>query len=189
MGHGSYKCAQRRAFHRQPLAGLSASGQERSSPCVCVCLVCVPAGVACAWIEKQHNAATYSMRAFLRVIRPSALATTALSSACLSPPPSPPAARRRPINHRLGQNSTPGCDQKTRLISILMGATMQLLEVVTGHSQFLSHFSIPQAMPTQPVTISHSRLFDRLPRARRIRKHEQRTPPGDGAAPPRPCWV
>ena len=28
---------------------------------------------------------------------------------------------------------------------------MQLLEVVTGHSQFLSHFSIPQAMPTQPV--------------------------------------
>ena len=33
---------------------------------------------------------------------------------------------------------------------------MQLLEVVTGHSQFLSDFSIldlvPQAMPTQPVT-------------------------------------
>ena len=29
---------------------------------------------------------------------------------------------------------------------------MHLLEVVTGHSQFLSHFSIPQAMPTQPVT-------------------------------------
>ena len=28
---------------------------------------------------------------------------------------------------------------------------MQLLEVVTAHSQFLSHFSIPQAMPTQPV--------------------------------------
>ena len=41
---------------------------------------------------------------------------------------------------------------KTRLISILMVAKMQLLEVVTGHSQFLSHFSIPQAMPTQPVT-------------------------------------
>ena len=41
---------------------------------------------------------------------------------------------------------------KTRLISILMRAEMQLLEVVTGHSQFLSHFSIPQAMPTQPVT-------------------------------------
>ena len=42
---------------------------------------------------------------------------------------------------------------KTRLISILMRATMQLLEVVTGHSQFLSHFSIlvPQAIPTQPV--------------------------------------
>ena len=40
---------------------------------------------------------------------------------------------------------------KTRRISILMGATMQLLEVVTGHSQFLSHFSIPQAIPTQPV--------------------------------------
>ena len=34
-----------------------------------------------------------------------------------------------------------------------MRATMQLLEVVTGHSQFLSHFSIPQAMPTQPVTV------------------------------------
>ena len=36
-----------------------------------------------------------------------------------------------------------------------MGAKVQLLEVVTGHSQFLSHFSIldlvPQAMPTQPV--------------------------------------
>ena len=34
-----------------------------------------------------------------------------------------------------------------------MGAKMQLLEVVTGHSQFLSDFSIhvPQAMPTQPV--------------------------------------
>ena len=30
---------------------------------------------------------------------------------------------------------------------------MQLLEVVTGHSQFLSHFSIPQAMTTQPVTL------------------------------------
>ena len=40
---------------------------------------------------------------------------------------------------------------KTRLISILMGAKLQLLEVVTGHSQFLSHFSIPQAMPAQPV--------------------------------------
>ena len=33
-----------------------------------------------------------------------------------------------------------------------MRAKMQLLEVVTGHSQFLSDFSIPQAMPTQPVT-------------------------------------
>ena len=33
-----------------------------------------------------------------------------------------------------------------------MRAKLQLLEVVTGHSQFLSHFSIPQAMPTQPVT-------------------------------------
>ena len=31
---------------------------------------------------------------------------------------------------------------KTRLISILMGAKMQLLEVVTGHSQFLSHFPV-----------------------------------------------
>ena len=41
---------------------------------------------------------------------------------------------------------------KTRLISILMGAKMQLLEVVTGHSQFLSHCSIPQAIPTQPLT-------------------------------------
>ena len=40
---------------------------------------------------------------------------------------------------------------KTRRISILMGAKMQLLEVVTGHSQFLRHFSVPQAMPTQPV--------------------------------------
>ena len=47
---------------------------------------------------------------------------------------------------------------KTRLISILMGAKLQLLEVVTGHSQFLSDFSIPQAIPTQPVTImAHSR--------------------------------
>ena len=46
---------------------------------------------------------------------------------------------------------------KTSLISILMGAKMQLLEVVTGHSQFLSHFSIPQAMPTQPV---NSRTID-----------------------------
>ena len=33
---------------------------------------------------------------------------------------------------------------KTRLISILMGAKMQLLEVVTVHSQFLSRFSIPK---------------------------------------------
>ena len=40
---------------------------------------------------------------------------------------------------------------KTRRISILMGAKMQLIEVVTGHSQFLSDFSIPQAIPTQPV--------------------------------------
>ena len=42
---------------------------------------------------------------------------------------------------------------------------MQLLEVVTGHSQFLSHFSIPQAMPTQPVKarlILTSRLYDEL---------------------------
>ena len=50
---------------------------------------------------------------------------------------------------------------KTRLISILMRATMQLLEVVTGHSQFLSHFSIPQAMPTQPVTVGQSCMRDR----------------------------
>ena len=28
---------------------------------------------------------------------------------------------------------------------------MQRLEVVTGHSEFPSHFSIPQAHPTQPV--------------------------------------
>ena len=35
-----------------------------------------------------------------------------------------------------------------------MRARMQLLEVVTGHSQFLSHFSVPQAMPTQPVSLS-----------------------------------
>ena len=41
-----------------------------------------------------------------------------------------------------------------------MGAKMQLLEVVTGHSQFHSHFSIlvPQAMPTQPVMVSHGVL-------------------------------
>ena len=32
---------------------------------------------------------------------------------------------------------------------------MQLLEVVTGHSQFLSDFSIPQAVPAQPVSDSH----------------------------------
>ena len=44
---------------------------------------------------------------------------------------------------------------KTRLISILMGPKMQLLEVVTGHSEFLSHFSIPQAIPTQPVKFCH----------------------------------
>ena len=30
--YGSYKSAQRRAFHRQPLADLSASGLEKSSP-------------------------------------------------------------------------------------------------------------------------------------------------------------
>ena len=41
---------------------------------------------------------------------------------------------------------------KTRLISIPIPAKMQRLEVVTGHSEFLSHFSIPQANPTQPVT-------------------------------------
>ena len=41
---------------------------------------------------------------------------------------------------------------RTRLISVLMGAKMQRLEVVRGHSEFLSHFSIPQANPTQPVT-------------------------------------
>ena len=29
---------------------------------------------------------------------------------------------------------------------------MQRLEVVRGRSEFLSHFSIPQANPTQPVT-------------------------------------
>ena len=37
-----------------------------------------------------------------------------------------------------------------------MRAKMQLLEVVTGHSQFLSHFSIPQAIPTQPVSDASS---------------------------------
>ena len=31
---------------------------------------------------------------------------------------------------------------------------MQRLEVVRGHSEFLSHFSIPQANPTQPVKYS-----------------------------------
>ena len=41
---------------------------------------------------------------------------------------------------------------RTRLISVLMPAKMQRLEVVRGHSEFLSHFSIhvPQANPTQP---------------------------------------
>ena len=55
---------------------------------------------------------------------------------------------------------------------------MQLLEVVTGHSQFLSDFSIldlvPQAVPTQPVTgwlriqlpdVIKTRLISRLMRA------------------------
>ena len=51
---------------------------------------------------------------------------------------------------------------KTRLISILMRAKMQLLEVVTGHSQFLSHFSIPQAIPTQPVTVGRLAKLDVL---------------------------
>ena len=43
---------------------------------------------------------------------------------------------------------------RTTLISVLTGAKMQRLEVVRGHSEFLSHFSIPQANPTQPVTIT-----------------------------------
>ena len=28
---------------------------------------------------------------------------------------------------------------------------MQRLEVVRGHSEFIGHFSVPQAIPTQPV--------------------------------------
>ena len=55
------------------------------------------------------------------------------------------------IIHRLGQNSTHDVI-RTRLISILMGAKMQRLEVVRGRTEFLSDFSIPQANPTQPVT-------------------------------------
>ena len=41
---------------------------------------------------------------------------------------------------------------RTRLISVLLGAKMQRLEVVRGQSEFLSHFSIPQANPTQSVS-------------------------------------
>ena len=41
---------------------------------------------------------------------------------------------------------------RTRLISMLLPAKMQLPEVVTGQSEFLSDFSIPQANPTQPVS-------------------------------------
>ena len=40
---------------------------------------------------------------------------------------------------------------RTRLISVLMAAKMQRLEVVRGRSEFLSHFSVPQANSTQPV--------------------------------------
>ena len=42
---------------------------------------------------------------------------------------------------------------RTRLISVLTAAKMQRLEVVRGHSEFLSHFSIPQANPTQTVKL------------------------------------
>ena len=38
---------------------------------------------------------------------------------------------------------------RTRLFSLPMGANMQRLEVVRGRSEFLSHFSILQANPTQ----------------------------------------
>ena len=59
--------------------------------------------------------------------------------------------------HRLGQNSTQRCciirTRTTRLISLMTGAKMQRLEVVRRHSEFLSHLSIPQAIPTQPVTV------------------------------------
>ena len=41
---------------------------------------------------------------------------------------------------------------RTMLISVLMPAKMQRLEVVRAHSEFLSHFSLPQANPTQPVS-------------------------------------
>ena len=40
---------------------------------------------------------------------------------------------------------------RTMLISVLMGAKMQRLELVRRHPEFLSYFSIPQANPTQPV--------------------------------------
>ena len=41
---------------------------------------------------------------------------------------------------------------RTTLISVLMGAKMQRLEVVRGRSEFLSDFSVSRANPTQPVT-------------------------------------
>ena len=47
---------------------------------------------------------------------------------------------------------------RTRLISILMPAKMQRLEVVRAHFEFLSHFSVPQANPTQPVIVYGSAL-------------------------------
>ena len=76
-----------------------------------------------------------------------------------------PSHRPKFHDHRSLVNSTPSSEGagegwvriqrtdviRTRLISILMGAKMQRLEVVRGHSEFLSHFSIPQANPTQPV--------------------------------------
>ena len=40
---------------------------------------------------------------------------------------------------------------RTSLISMLMSAKMQRLEVVREHSEFLSNFSLPQANPTQPA--------------------------------------
>ena len=56
------------------------------------------------------------------------------------------------LTHMLGHRILRTDGIRTRLISILMGATMQRLEVVRGHSEFLSHFSIPQENPTQPET-------------------------------------
>ena len=67
----------------------------------------------------------------------------------------PDTSQFRRVRNRTLHSFAPGhfAARHSQRVSGGVVAKMQRLEVVRGHPEFLSHFSIPQANPTQPVFI------------------------------------